>query len=210
MLKTFACLPLFLLFPFFSWGCFCVSLGIQKDYERSDVVFIGRLMEKQEIEFFFTGRYPDPLQVFQFEVLEISKGLHPADSRISLIDRYHSSSCNGLFYHQEVGDTILVFANKTSLSSPISIVSSTSCYGNIQINDLEHHDSLGVIRQLPWDSVQFNDAIFYYEQEKKTLTEKEAPNNHQSNAKLYYLLAASAFFNLIILINSFRQKQRSR
>ncbi|PHN07959.1 hypothetical protein CRP01_04180 [Flavilitoribacter nigricans DSM 23189 = NBRC 102662] len=189
-----------LLVPVIGRACFCLSPGVEKEYQRSDAVFIGGLIEKSETEFFFSGRYPIPLQLFHFEVLEISKGLEPTDQRITMIDHHHDSTCGGLFREQEVGDTILVFAQKTELKYHLQVLSSSPCNGNLVVNDLARHDSLAVIRQLPWNTVAFNESIFYYEEDKRRKARKaEQDIPERSFPFLPLALIASVLLNLFLI-----------
>lgn len=137
--------------PHFLWACFCVPPGIEQAHKYRDVVFIGVLTSREEVELYMPDHFPAPFPIFNFDVLRISKGLKEYQKKISVLDHYFLSSCGGAFNDVAVGDTVLVTADISELGwRPLRFVTSNACNTELLVNNLAQHDSLAVINSLDW------------------------------------------------------------
>jgi hypothetical protein len=128
----------------------CFPFGLELAYARSEVVFMGVLVSVQEIEIFMPDRFPGFVSVFNFEVLEIGKGISERQTWISVLDNAPNTTCGTLFSDITLEDTVLVFAQLERLGESISrFVTSNSCLTYLVANDLARHDSAAVVRALP-------------------------------------------------------------
>ncbi len=95
------------------FACGCPVNGIKVDIDSSDAIFIGIITEiNNEHKFHLADQIGNGLEYINFDVYRSNKGLNKAQLKVSVFDYMSNSSCEGLTYGKQIGDTILVFATE--------------------------------------------------------------------------------------------------
>ena len=117
-LKTVLRVCLYYLFflsasPTFACGCNGPINKLQVDIDSSDVIFMGVITDiNNEHRFHLLDAIGNGLKYINFDIYRSHKGLNKAQLKISVYDFMSNTSCEGLTYGKEIGDTILIFANE--------------------------------------------------------------------------------------------------
>jgi hypothetical protein len=96
-------------------GCSGPKDDLRTDIDSSDAIFVGVItkISKDHI-FHLNNGYGTGLKFINFDVLKSYKGLNQALLKVTLFDSRSNSSCEGICFGKEVGDTVLVFAREFS------------------------------------------------------------------------------------------------
>ncbi len=97
----------------FACGCGGPVNSIKVDVDSSDAIFIGIITEiNKDHKFHLADHIGNGLEYINFDVYRSNKGLNKAQLKVSVFDYMSNSSCEGLTYGKQIGDTILVFATE--------------------------------------------------------------------------------------------------
>ena len=99
----------------FACGCNGPKNNLRTDIDSSYAIFIGIIAEiNQNHLFHLNDGIGTGLKFINFDVLKSYRGLNQAQLKVTLFDSASNSSCEGIVYGKEVGDTVLVFAEEYS------------------------------------------------------------------------------------------------
>lgn len=97
----------------FGCGCGGPINSIKVDIDSSDAIFLGVITEiNRDHNFHLNDQIGNGLKYINFDVYRSNKGLNKAQLKVSVFDFMSNSSCEGLIYDKQIGDTILVFATE--------------------------------------------------------------------------------------------------
>jgi len=97
----------------FACGCSGPKNNIRTDIDSSYAIFIGIITEiNQDHIFHLNDGIGTGLKFINFDVLRSYRGLNQAQLKVTLFDSASNSSCEGIVYGKEIGDTVLVFADE--------------------------------------------------------------------------------------------------
>jgi len=97
----------------FACGCGGPINDIKVDIDSSDAIFEGIITEiNKDHKFHLADQIGNGLEYINFDVYRSNKGLNKAQLKVSVFDYMSNSSCKGLTYGKQIGDTILVFATE--------------------------------------------------------------------------------------------------
>jgi len=99
----------------FACGCNGPKNNLRTDIDSSYAIFIGIITEmNQNHVFHLNDGIGTGLKFINFDVLKSYRGLNQAQLKVTLFDSASNSSCEGIVYGKEIGDTVLVFAEEFS------------------------------------------------------------------------------------------------
>lgn len=94
-------------------GCSGPRNNLRTDIDSSYAIFIGIITEiNQNHIFHLNDEIGTGLKFINFDVLRSYRGLNHAQLKATLFDSASNSSCEGIVYGKEIGDTVLVFAEE--------------------------------------------------------------------------------------------------
>lgn len=174
-------------------------------------MFIGKLHEIDTARINMSRGYLWPVNIYQFEVIKIGKGLDENCGRISVLDFYESGSCDDLFFRKQVGDTILVFGEIGEIGQSINFVLSNDCYHNLVLKNYNIHDSIQVVNSLNWTKPIDTGFLYTHEKEKPSeATNKinQPDNKPTSGDWKIILMIISLSVNVLLYMYIQRKKRR--
>lgn len=184
-----------------SFGCGCGGPinELKIDIDSSDAIFIGEIKEiNKRHTFHQRGGNGLGLKYINFDVIKTYRGLNFAQLKVTLFDSDSNSSCEGIIWGKNIGDTVLVFANNMNRR----MIGSYLCGRHPTFNNLSIQER-NFIDTANWIDPRSNhlDADEHYkrnfgESEKKEITEQIKKRNGKS---LNLPIVLSIGLNLILI-----------
>lgn len=187
-------------------GCSGPNNDLRTDIDSSYAIFIGVVtkINKDHI-FHMNDQIGTGLKFINFDVLKTYKGLNQAQLKVTLFDSYSNSSCEGIIYGKEVGDTVLVFAHEFSHE----MLGSYLCGRHPTFHRLSPEESHFI------DTAQWSDPRTKYSNAEEFIQKQfpilnECNKNEHENPNQYllrFIIFLSTGINLILGFLLFKKKR---
>ncbi len=190
----------------YACGCGGPINELSVDIDSSDAIFIGVITEiNEEHNFYLADQIGNGLKYINFDVYRSNKGLNKAQLKVSVFDYMSNTSCEGLTYGKQIGDTILVFATEFNNS----MLGSYLCGRHPKSTKLTLEEQ--TFRDTAtWIDPRTNhiDAEAYLTKQFPKTNEKNIPimtTNRKVNLFLLGSLAINILLIIYILVNKLRK-----
>lgn len=186
-------------------GCGGPINSLKTDIYSSDAIFIGIITEiNKNHAFHLNDGVGKGLKFINFNVVKSHRGLSLGQLKITLFDSKSNSSCEGIFYGKEIGDTVLVFAEEFSPR----MLGSYLCgrhptFGSLSIEELNFINTANWIDP----RLGYNNAKEYIRRTFPNINEQDKMGNKSSGQGIWNLIAyLSIGINLILVFLILRKE----
>ena len=177
----------------FACGCNGPMNEIEMDIDSSDAILIGVITEiSLSHKFHLADQIGNGLKYLNLDVLGSNKGLNQSQLKVTVFDYMSNSSCQGLHYGKEIGDTILIFAKEFKSE----MIGSYLCGRHPTFRNLSDKEKI-FIDTAKWYNprAKYEDPDKFIENHFPTLINLENENQKESCA---LLLILSVVVNLFL------------
>jgi hypothetical protein len=195
-----------------SFSCSCVSTTIEESLKHADVIFVGKLISVVEdgSSVFATGRIGGEIRVANFQVVKYIQGLGPQDRVISLIS--DGSPCDMRFSKNGIGETYIIYANKTNRDNgQLNFLVASACSNSKLTSEISDSFELMVFNSKIWktpDSLDLLSNVTNAELKKMlaNVPKREEDSTIAIDFKSYAIIGLITLNLLLTIVIVFKRK----